>query len=119
MIDTHFRPLISPIMASTLLTLFHLPEHANGTLRERVCSTLRRAIHSGTLSSGQRLPSSRVLAADLAVSRVTAEAAYGQLEAEGYLTSARRRDGWLLGFSALTPGEICAAVERLARISPV
>lgn len=85
MIDTHFRPLISPIMASTLLTLFHLPEHANGTLRERVSSTLRRAIHNGTLISGQRLPSSRVLAADLAVSRVTAEAAYGQLEAEGYL----------------------------------
>ncbi|CAI0997845.1 HTH-type transcriptional regulatory protein gabR [Serratia proteamaculans] len=72
-------------MANALLTLFHLPEYAKGTLRERVCSTLRRAIHNGTLISGQRLPSSRVLAADLAVSRVTAEAAYGQLEAEGYL----------------------------------
>nr|WP_099061641.1 PLP-dependent aminotransferase family protein [Serratia sp. BW106] len=84
-IDTHFRPLISPIMANALLTLFHLPEYAKGTLRERVCGTLRRAIHNGTLISGQRLPSSRVLAADLAVSRVTAEAAYGQLEAEGYL----------------------------------
>ncbi|CAI1681812.1 HTH-type transcriptional regulatory protein gabR [Serratia proteamaculans] len=85
MIDTHFHSLISPIMANALLTLFHLPEYAKGTLRERVCSTLRRAIHNGTLISGQRLPSSRVLAADLAVSRVTAEAAYGQLEAEGYL----------------------------------
>lgn len=85
MIDTHFHSLISPIMANVLLTLFHLPEYAKGTLRERVCSTLRRAIHNGTLISGQRLPSSRVLAADLAVSRVTAEAAYGQLEAEGYL----------------------------------
>ncbi|MBI3311491.1 MAG: aminotransferase class I/II-fold pyridoxal phosphate-dependent enzyme, partial [Serratia liquefaciens] len=30
----------------------------------------------------------------------------------------RQRDGWLLGFSALTPGEIRAAVERLARIMP-
>ncbi|MDW5499107.1 PLP-dependent aminotransferase family protein [Pseudomonas lundensis] len=72
-------------MANALLTFFHLPEHASGTLRERVCSTLRRAIHNGTLINGQRLPSSRVLAEDLGVSRVTAEAAYGQLEAEGYL----------------------------------
>ncbi|MGQ8776287.1 MocR-like pyridoxine biosynthesis transcription factor PdxR [Serratia sp. NA_112.1] len=72
-------------MANALLTLFHLPEHAGGTLRDRVCSTLRRAIHAGTLRCGQRLPSSRILAEDLGVSRVTAEAAYGQLEAEGYL----------------------------------
>lgn len=72
-------------MTNSLLTLFHLPEHAGGTLRERVCSTLRRAIHAGTLRCGQRLPSSRILAEDLGVSRVTAEAAYGQLEAEGYL----------------------------------
>nr|WP_261108546.1 PLP-dependent aminotransferase family protein [Serratia quinivorans] len=85
MIDTHFYPLISPIMANALLTLFQLPEHAGGTLRDRVCNTLRRAIHAGTLRYGQRLPSSRILAEDLGVSRVTAEAAYGQLEAEGYL----------------------------------
>lgn len=36
-----------------------------------------------------------------------------------YLTSAGRRDGWLLGFSALTPGEIRTAVERLSRVIPV
>ena len=35
-----------------------------------------------------------------------------------YQTPSLRRDGWLLGFSALTPGEIRAAVERLTRISP-
>lgn len=34
-----------------------------------------------------------------------------------YQTANLRRDGWLLGFSALTPGEIRAAVERLARIT--
>ncbi|WP_391581040.1 MocR-like pyridoxine biosynthesis transcription factor PdxR [Serratia liquefaciens] len=72
-------------MANALPTLFHQPEHAGGTLRERVCSTLRRAIHHGALGPGQRLPSSRVLAEDLGVSRVTTEAAYAQLEAEGYL----------------------------------
>lgn len=85
MLDTHFCPWISPIMANALPTLFHQPEHAGGTLRERVCSTLRRAIHNGALGRGQRLPSSRLLAEDLGVSRVTTEAAYAQLEAEGYL----------------------------------
>lgn len=84
-IDTHFVIWTRPIMPQTLLTLFQQPQQAATTLRDRVCSTLRRAIHGGTLVSGQRLPSSRLLAADLGISRVTAEAAYGQLEAEGYL----------------------------------
>lgn len=85
MVDTHFPAMIRPIMQQVLLTLFQQPEHAATTLRERVCNTLRRAIHSSALTAGQRLPSSRLLAADLQVSRVTAEAAYRQLEAEGYL----------------------------------
>lgn len=53
--------------------------------RDRVCETLRQAIHRGHLSAGQKLPSSRQLAADLSLSRVTIEAAYSQLESEGYL----------------------------------
>jgi GntR family transcriptional regulator/MocR family aminotransferase len=36
-----------------------------------------------------------------------------------YQTANMRRDGWLLGFSALTPGEIRAAVERLSQVIPV
>lgn len=34
-----------------------------------------------------------------------------------YQTAQTQRDGWLLGFSALTPGEIRSAVERLAQIA--
>ncbi|MEB5612336.1 winged helix-turn-helix domain-containing protein, partial [Serratia marcescens] len=72
-------------MRHTLITLFQQSPQAVGTLRERLCAALRQAIHHGTLNIGQRLPSSRVLAGDLKLSRVTVEAAYGQLEAEGYL----------------------------------
>jgi GntR family transcriptional regulator/MocR family aminotransferase len=32
-------------------------------------------------------------------------------------SAARHQDGWLLGFSALTPAEITAAVNRLASIN--
>lgn len=42
-------------------------------------------ITSGTIQKDQRLPSSRLLASDLSLSRVTVEAAYAQLESEGYL----------------------------------
>ncbi|WLT31725.1 PLP-dependent aminotransferase family protein [Geothrix sp. PMB-07] len=51
---------------------------------------MREAIRSGQLAKGQRLPATRVLSVDLGLSRVTVEAAYAQLEAEGYL---RRKVG--------------------------
>lgn len=85
MIDTHFPTVIRPIMRHSLVTLFQQSPHTAGTLRDRLCGALRQAIHQTALSVGQRLPSSRVLASDLGLSRVTVEAAYGQLEAEGYL----------------------------------
>lgn len=56
------------------------------TLREKVCAMLRQAIVDGSLPTAARLPSSRVLASDLSLSRITVEAAYSQLESEGYLT---------------------------------
>ncbi|CAO96209.1 MocR-like pyridoxine biosynthesis transcription factor PdxR [Erwinia tasmaniensis] len=56
------------------------------TLRDRVCAMLRQAIANGILPAETRLPSSRLLACDLSLSRVTIEAAYSQLESEGYLS---------------------------------
>jgi GntR family transcriptional regulator/MocR family aminotransferase len=47
---------------------------------------LRSHIVSGILAPGARLPSARVLAVDLAVSRNTVEAALEQLVAEGFVT---------------------------------
>lgn len=70
-------------MSTSFLSLFSHQTH--GGLRERLCTTLRQAIANGHLQFGQKLPSSRQLAADLSLSRVTVEAAYAQLESEGYL----------------------------------
>ena len=56
-----------------------------GPLHLRLASALRTAIRSGRLPSGAALPASRVLAADLGVSRWTVTQAYGQLVTEGYL----------------------------------
>lgn len=55
------------------------------TRRDRLCAALRQLITDGTLRQGERLPSSRLLAVDLSLSRVTVEAAYAQLESEGCL----------------------------------
>lgn len=55
----------------------------------RVFERLRGAILDGGLAAGGRLPSSRVMAGDLGVSRNTVEWAYGQLVSEGYVV--RRR----------------------------
>ncbi len=70
-------------MSTSFLALFS--HQTQGGLRERLCNTLRQAIADGHLRHEQKLPSSRQLATDLSLSRVTVEAAYAQLESEGYL----------------------------------
>jgi GntR family transcriptional regulator/MocR family aminotransferase len=47
---------------------------------------MRRAIQSGALAAGAQLPSTRVLAEDLRVSRGVIVRVYGQLAAEGYIS---------------------------------
>lgn len=50
---------------------------------------LREAIRAGRLATGERLPATRVLAAELGVSRGVVVEAYAQLTAEGYLVTRR------------------------------
>ena len=54
-------------------------------LYRQVATSVRRAIDDGRLRPGQRVPSVRVLAAQLEVGRLTIATAYEQLAAEGYL----------------------------------
>jgi GntR family transcriptional regulator/MocR family aminotransferase len=75
---------------ATWFALFQSQPAGARSLRERICAAVRGAIRSGRVRHGERLPATRTLAADLRVSRITAEAAYAQLEAEGYV---RRRVG--------------------------
>lgn len=62
-----------------------LDPQAGPPLYRQLYETLREAILDGRLGAGARLPSSRALAADLAIGRNTVLAAYEQLAAEGYL----------------------------------
>lgn len=56
---------------------------------------IRDDILAGRLSPGEKLPSKRALARHLEVSKITVEAAYGQLVAEGYL-AAREKVGYFV-----------------------
>ena len=56
-------------------------------LRVQLERELRDAIRSGRLAAGERLPSSRAMAAGLGISRGLVIECYSQLQAEGFLTS--------------------------------
>jgi GntR family transcriptional regulator/MocR family aminotransferase len=58
-------------------------------LHRQLAEALRGAIRAGRLTPGARMPSTRVLAADLGVSRRLVVDTYGQLIAEGFLVSKR------------------------------
>src|SRR5215831_5609812 len=67
--------------------LVRLDRSASQPLRAQMEASLREAIRGGRLRAGERLPSSRELARELGVSRGMVQECYGQLLAEGYLTS--------------------------------
>ncbi|MFH0516168.1 PLP-dependent aminotransferase family protein [Streptomyces sp. M41] len=56
---------------------------------DQLVAALRRAIETGRLLPGTRLPSTRAVASDLGVARGTVVSAYHHLIAEGYLETAR------------------------------
>src|ERR1700734_1587843 len=56
-------------------------------LHRQIETSIRDAIRAGRLALGSSLPPTRVLAADLGVSRGVVVEAYQQLTAEGYLSS--------------------------------
>jgi GntR family transcriptional regulator/MocR family aminotransferase len=64
-----------------------LDRDAAANLGEQVYDVIRQLILAAVLAPGQRLPSSRQLAADLAVARNTVIDAYAQLSDEGYVES--------------------------------
>lgn len=65
--------------------LIRLDRSRRRTLRAQVEQQIRDGVRGGSLRSGVTLPSSRVLAAELAISRPLVSEAYAQLAAEGYI----------------------------------
>ena len=76
----------------------HLNLNPDGSrLGRSLEDALRAAVRDRRLPAGTRLPSSRALAADLGIARNTVADAYGQLVAEGWLTSRTGAGTWVTG----------------------
>lgn len=64
-----------------------LEENGKEPLYEQIYRHIREEIRQGKIKAGKKLPSTRLLAEHLGVSRSTTQLAYDQLIAEGYLTA--------------------------------
>jgi GntR family transcriptional regulator/MocR family aminotransferase len=76
---------VRPRGASSRIDLLAAPGEEDVPLYLRIYRQLREHILSGSLEPGARLPSARMLARDLGVSRNTVEAAFAQLVDEGFV----------------------------------
>ncbi|TCT05834.1 GntR family transcriptional regulator [Tepidamorphus gemmatus] len=66
---------------------FDVVQLSKDGIARRIIAAIKEQIHGGVYRPGDRLPSTRAFAAEWGVSRTTVMAAYGQLAAEGYLTT--------------------------------
>ena len=74
---------------------YELKKSPGVPLYEALYRCIRKDILSGSLQPGEKLPSKRALAQNLEVSKITVEAAYNQLLAEGYICS-REKVGYFV-----------------------
>jgi GntR family transcriptional regulator/MocR family aminotransferase len=73
-------------------------------LPAQLAAAVRALVTDGTLSTGDRLPSSRALASDLGVARAVVEQAYDQLLAEAWV-STRRGAGTFVAYGETLPAQ--------------
>lgn len=90
---------------SIAVETFFLDPGFEGTLQQQIQQMVAAGILSGRFRSGEKLPSSRKLAAHLGVSRITVTLAYNELIADDYLASAGR-SGYFVSENAPEPPQI-------------
>lgn len=87
--------------------LLFLDRGSSASLQAQLTSQIKELIRAGQLAAGDRLPSTRDLAADLRVSRNTVVYTYDRLISEGYLHSRMR--------SRIYVAETAPELQRAAR----
>jgi GntR family transcriptional regulator/MocR family aminotransferase len=102
-------------MAIPAETFFLDPEY-EGTLQQQIQQLVTEGILAGRLLPGERMPSSRKLAARLGISRITVTLAYTELVSNDYLTS-QGRSGYYVSANAPRPPQFPAA--RRATVNAV
>jgi GntR family transcriptional regulator / MocR family aminotransferase len=116
----HYDPREMKKVASGILPTITVDRKAAKALHRQIYDAYRTAIVDGSLRSGQRIPSTRVLASELGVSRFPVLNAYAQLLAEGYFES-RVGAGTVVSSSLpdqLTSSAPTGATQAAARSGP-
>jgi len=98
-------------MALPVETFFLSPD-AQGTLQSQIQQMIAQGILSGRFQRGEKLPSTRKLAAHLGVSRITVTIAYTELLANDYLMS-KGRSGYYVSENAPSPPTFTASPDTL------
>lgn len=98
---------------------YELKKTAAVPLYEALYRCIRADILSGKLAAGQKLPSKRALAAHLEISKITVEAAYEQLAAEGYIAAKEKVGYFVEHIAASKPTVLPAAVSVPAQSAPL
>lgn len=80
---------------------FFLDPNFQGSLQKQIQQIVASAILAGRLHAGEKLPSSRKLAAHLGISRITVTLAYNELVSDDYIT-ASNRSGFFVSETAPT-----------------
>jgi GntR family transcriptional regulator / MocR family aminotransferase len=105
------RTAVQPLWGSLAL------ERTSGlSLQDQILAFFRVAVAEGRMQAGQRLPSSRQLAAECDVSRTTAVEVYQRLVAEGYFIT---RPGAGVFVADTSPEKFALAATGAAQSAPV
>lgn len=98
---------------------FHVDPSSGTPIYRQIADQVRSAVAAGTLVPGDRLPSVRDLALDLAVNPNTIAKAYQELEHAGVIETPRGKGTFI---AQSHPGSAVAAIsldERLRRLEPL
>lgn len=104
---------------SPLWNTLTLDRGSTASLQEQIVAYFREAVLSGRLTSRSRVPSSRALASEQGVARITVVEAYERLVAEGYLV-AHRSSGFFVadGIPLALHGHVKRVIAGGERVAP-
>ena len=102
-------------VASGVLPVIAVDRKISKPLHRQIYDSYRAAIANGSLRPGQRIPSTRVLASEIGVSRFPVLNAYAQLLAEGYFES---RVGAGTVVSSALPEQLTTSVPTREKSTP-
>src|SRR5947207_910372 len=108
-------------MQRTIVTLglpLRLERDSSLSLERQLTDQLRQAILRGLLTPGTRLPSTRALASELAVSRTVTFSAYERLFAEGYLCGQAGSGTYVSSDITLNPQQRSASSPLSSALHP-